>query len=277
MFFYANTVSQGTTSASGVANSTGNSFLIGDGRGMTFQGSEAVVQVYARALSAAEIGTLYTNGLNGVAAVPPSQLPSVTTVSSSANSALAGGAVTLTATVSGSGGIATGVVLSQIVNNPTTTAYVTGTALGALRNDFGGYVGMMIVVGASPLTVTTLGRAMVGGNNGAHTLKLVNAADGTDVPGGTISITMSGLTAGQFQYATLASPVILNAGAAYYVVSLETWGGDYWYDDVTTTETTTAVATQSGAIFGLGPGQWYQSGSPAGHTYGPVDFTYTVP
>jgi hypothetical protein len=55
-----------------VATSTGNAFLIGDGRGMTFQGSEAAVQVYARALSAAEIGTLYTNGLNGVVAVPPS-------------------------------------------------------------------------------------------------------------------------------------------------------------------------------------------------------------
>jgi hypothetical protein len=72
-------------------------------------------------------------------------------------------------------------------------------------------------VGATPITVTQLGRLYVSGG-GTHTLKLVLASTGQDVPGGSVSLSILGGTPGQFQYASLASPVTLAANTAYYVL-----------------------------------------------------------
>src|SRR5205814_476917 len=66
------------------------------------------------------------------------------------------------------------------------TSYVTSTVLGPVRNDYSGWVGMQIVVGADPLTVSQLGRMMAPGNTGTHTVKLVKASDGLDVPGAVV-------------------------------------------------------------------------------------------
>jgi hypothetical protein len=172
-----------------------------------------------------------------------------------------GGLHTLTA-------IYTGAVASS-------TAYVTGTVLGTLRNNYGGYVGMKFVAGSGPITVTQLGRMMTSGNSGTHTVKLVNASDGTDVPGGAVSLALSGGTVGQFTYASLANPVTLAAGTAYYLVSQETSGADSWYD-VNTTVTTTSAATESSGVYGTGSGTWYLYGS-ADQEYVPLDFKYSSP
>jgi hypothetical protein len=152
-------------------------------------------------------------------------------------------------------------------------AYVTGRVLGALRNDWSGYAGMKIVVGANPVTVTQLGRMMGSGNSGTHTVKLVKGSDGTDVAGGSVSIGMSGGTVGQFKYASLSSGVVLVAGATYYLVSQEIAGGDTWYD-LDTTVSTTTVATAASAIYGSGSGAWYPAGG-SGNAYVPVDFKYS--
>jgi chitodextrinase len=85
------------------------------------------------------------------------------------------------------------------------TAYVTGVVPGALHNDWSGWVGKQIGVGANPVTVTKLGRMIAPGNAGTHTVKLVRASDEMDVPGGSVSIAMSEGTAGQFQYGSLGS------------------------------------------------------------------------
>jgi hypothetical protein len=151
------------------------------------------------------------------------------------------------------------------------TAYVTGRVLGTVRNDYTGFVGMRIGVGASPITVTALGRMYVAGNSGTHVLKLVNA-NGSDVAGGSVSLTMSGGTAGQFKYASLSSPVVLAAGATYYVASQETAGGDYWHN-YDTTVTTTGVAAELSTGYSPGGGVWIPDGT-AGQTFGPVDFKY---
>jgi uncharacterized repeat protein (TIGR01451 family) len=156
---------------------------------------------------------------------------------------------------------------------PLETAYVTGKGLGTLRNDYSGFVGMRIGIGASPITVTALGRIFVAGNSSTHIIKLVNAANGTDVAGGTVSLTMSGGTAGQFKYVPLSSPVVLAAGATYYVASQETAGGDFWHN-YDTTVTTTSVATQLSAVYGPGVGAWTPYGS-AGRMFVPVDFKYS--
>jgi hypothetical protein len=130
---------------------------------------------------------------------------------------------------------------------------------------------MKITVGANPVTVTELGRLFVSGNSGTHVVKLVRASDQVDVPNGAASISMSGGVAAQFKYGALSSPVILAAGAAYYLVSQELQGGDQWHD--LGSVTTTSVATcDSGAYFGSGY-PWSVWGGP-GQSYVPVDFKY---
>src|SRR5947208_2361239 len=132
---------------------------------------------------------------------------------------------------------------------------------------------MQIFGGATPITVTALGRLAAPGNGANHLVKLVDASDGTDVAGGSVSVSFSGATAGQFRYANLASPVVLSAGAAYYVLSKESSGGDAWYYNDTTVKTT-SIATEISGVWGYGPGQWYLNGG-LGQSYGPVDFKYT--
>src|SRR5204862_264306 len=121
--------------------------------------------------------------------------------------------------------------------------------LGTLRNDYTGFVGMEISVGSSPLTVSALGRIFVTGNSGTHIVKLVNAATGADVIGGSVSVGMSGGTAGQFKYATLSSPVVLAAGTSYHILSRETAGGDFW-SNIDATVSTTSVATELSGAWG---------------------------
>jgi hypothetical protein len=154
--------------------------------------------------------------------------------------------------------------------------FVTGAALGTLRNDFKGWVGMRFSVGASPVSATHLGRIFVGGNSGTHTVKLVRAADGVDVPGGSVSLNMVGGSPGQFKYVPLASPVFLAANTAYYVVSQEFLGGDQWYD-MNTVLTTTGVAACNGPVWRLSSGTtWnFVSGNP-NRSYGPVNFGYSA-
>ena len=158
-------------------------------------------------------------------------------------------------------------------NVPGATRFVTGTVLGSLRNDFSGYVGMQIVVGAKPISIVALGRCFAAGDSGSHTLELVNAANGTVVAGGSTTLATGGGTAGQFQYASLNTPVALAPGGTYYVLSQETEGGDPWYD-MNTLITTTAAADQNAAVWSYGSGQWNLEGVP-GQAYVPVDFQYT--
>jgi len=175
-------------------------------------------------------------------------------------------------------GSATSSVAQLTVSAPSNTSstqanYLTSSKLGTLRNDFSGYVGMQVMVGSSPITVTALGRIMASGNSGTHTVKLVKVSDGTDVPGGSVSIAMSGGTVGQFQYANLSSPVVLSAGTAYYVMSQESAGADGWYSNDSTVQTT-SVAKETSSAWGYGVGQWNANGA-AGQTYGPLDFKYS--
>jgi hypothetical protein len=144
--------------------------------------------------------------------------------------------------------------------------------LRAAPNDYSGWVGMQILVGANPLTVSELGRIVVSGNIGSHTVKLVRASDGLDVAGGEIAIATAGGTPGEFKFAALASPVTLNANTTYFVLSQETFGGDIWYDN-NTSVVTTAVATDNAAVWGTGLGDWHPI-PLANKSYVPVSFKY---
>jgi hypothetical protein len=87
-------------------------------------------------------------------------------------------------------------------------AFLTGYALNSppLRNDFSGFAGMQFTVGSNALSVSALGRIFVTGNSGTHTVKLVQTSNGADVPGGSVSVSMTGGVAGQFKYVALGSP-----------------------------------------------------------------------
>jgi hypothetical protein len=162
--------------------------------------------------------------------------------------------------------------MTAVYAGGTVASYVTGQTLGTVRNSYSGFVGMRIIVGANPVTVMALGRFMLSGNSSIHTVKLVDAATRADVTGGAVSVTMSGGTVGQFKYANLSSPVVLAAGATYYLLSQETSGGDTYAEAVVTTS---AVATDASAAYGSGGGSWNWYGG-TGQTYGPVDFQYSA-
>jgi hypothetical protein len=170
----------------------------------------------------------------------------------------------------------------SVTSNPATlaviapgSAFVTSTTLVTLRNNFSGWVGMSVKVGAQPLMVSSLGRIVAPGNTGTHTVKIVTAATGADLPGGSASVSTASGTTGTFNYGSLASPVTLGANTTYYILSQETLGGDQWYDSNTTAQIT-SDATLAGAVWGTGSPYALVAGT-AGQMYVPVNFEYTIP
>ncbi len=154
---------------------------------------------------------------------------------------------------------------------PVTATFVTARASSTLRNDFGGWVGMKLTVGANPLSVSSLGRICIANNAQTHIVKFVSASNGIDVPGASVPLNMAGCAAGQFVYGAI-SPVTLPAGASYYLVSQEMQGGDQWYDQAAIS-TVPVAAVNSTAYFYSG--SWYSSGS-ANTSYVPPNFQYSV-
>jgi hypothetical protein len=180
------------------------------------------------------------------------------------------GSYTLTASgTDNSGVVATSSPVAFTVN-PITT-FVTGVALGAVRDDFDGWLGLKFTVGPNPITVTALGRFSLSGNAGTHTVKLVDAASGASVPNGSVSISLAGTIVGQFQYGNLAAPIILSARTSYCLVSRESSEGDDWAVE-TTAVTTTDAASCDGAILSNSAG--WSLRPPSGTTFVPVDFKY---
>jgi hypothetical protein len=136
-------------------------------------------------------------------------------------------------------------------------------------------VGFCFQVGSLPVTVTELGRLVVSGNSGTHALKLVDANTGLDVPGGSTTITTAGKPAGIFTYAPLPSPVVLAAGGWYNVMSLESAGGDRWYNHPDCHIWLTSAATARGACWQHPQtGEYYYDPYQAPQTYVPVNLRY---
>jgi hypothetical protein len=174
--------------------------------------------------------------------------------------------------------------LEELPPVPPGVPFVDSFVLGQPRTDpsdppFTGWVGMAILVGAKPITVTQLGRIMLTASTAAHDVKLVQRAGnsgGIDL--GTVTIPPSDPTQG-FAYATLQPTVVLLANTEYYVVSHEDAMGDVWHD-LDTTVTTTDVAQVTSSVFNDdndNPDLGYQRPSGPGTTYGPVDFKYEEP
>lgn len=161
--------------------------------------------------------------------------------------------------------------MSPIQPPPTPTPFLTSETLGTPLQNFDGFLGMAIQVGPNPVTVGSLGRWVIFGNTGMHIVKIVDAASGTDVPGSSVVVDTAGAPSGAFAYVDCPVPVALNANASYYIVCQETMGGDLWYNDDTTVQTTN-VASVTGSIFQSGTAYLPHQG--ATHSYIPVDFRY---
>lgn len=159
---------------------------------------------------------------------------------------------------------------------PSGTPFVASKTLGTIRNNYSGWVGAKFTVGASPLSVTALGRIRVSDNSQSHRVKLVRASDGSDVTNGLVSIDMSSGTANEYKYASLPglSPVTLSANTDYYILSEELNGGDKWYDWNTSTIPTTQLGTINGGVYGnVAP---WSSITASNRMYVPVDFCSSV-
>lgn len=154
------------------------------------------------------------------------------------------------------------------------TSLVSGiTNLSELRNNFTGEAGMKITVNSSPMTVSKLGRYYVPGNSGMHTLKLVRASDGVTVAMAEIDMSAGNPDGQGFKYSKLATPVTLQPGNSYYLVSSEANDGDQWYgiNNPPMIHSTGAVTVNS-TVWSTGTG--WNEGLAAGYAYGPVNLIY---
>jgi hypothetical protein len=97
----------------------------------------------------------------------------------------------------------------------------------------------------------------------------VNAATGQDISGGSALVNMAGCTPGQSVYTALQTPISLQAGLSYYLVSLEVQWGDTWYNLGPVSTTADALVTNSVYFYGT----WVGFGS-AGTSYVPPNFRY---
>jgi hypothetical protein len=138
------------------------------------------------------------------------------------------------------------------------------------RNDFAGFTGMKLTVGANNLSVSSVGRVCIAGNTQTHTVELVNA--GTNAVVGSANVNMAGCTPGTLVYATLASPITLTAGTGYYLASQESNGGDMWYGYGTLTSAAVAQAINSAYLFA---GTW-QTINGTNSSYVPANFLYQI-
>ena len=153
---------------------------------------------------------------------------------------------------------------------PAGAPFVTGYTPGGMRNNFAGSIGFKFTLGATPVTVTHLGRWVYAGNSATHLVRILRASD--DVVVASAVVATSGQTVGSISLTALGSSVQLLANTAYYLISEEASGGDTWSDDVGSTLTVSTGTVNDSR---------YQAGSTgvitpnlAGVSYVPPSFIY---
>ncbi|HYN81693.1 MAG TPA: hypothetical protein VES88_09350 [Gemmatimonadaceae bacterium] len=198
---------------------------------------------------------------------------------------------TLTATVSGKPSYATQEV-SAIPGIGVVISFVEQKFNGSNRNNFDGWVGMGIRVGAADLSVVSLGRWFFPGdpnvmpplprNTATHEVKIVDRGTGIDVLAASVDVDISAAdpTAPGFDgfvYATLQpDPITLLRNGEYYIVSREVNSGDVFLNaDTRITITNATDATLQYSVYGDVAGAYAEAASTT-NVYGPVNFLYQV-
>jgi hypothetical protein len=154
------------------------------------------------------------------------------------------------------------------------TKFVTGQSLSAsLRTNGGNFFhGFKFTVGASPITVTHLGRWIVSGNSQTHPIYLCDASGA--VIGSSVNLDTSLGVAASFEYVAIGSPAVLSAATDYGVLCQEFSGSDSFYDGDTSL-TTEVVATIIGSVYGsTTEGAAMNVSAPGQVSYGPLSFMY---
>lgn len=146
--------------------------------------------------------------------------------------------------------------------------FVISQTAGTPSSSFSGGVGYQFIVGASPITVTQLGRWVVAGNNLTHLMTLVNNL-GTTLA--SVVVDTAGATSNTYLYGSI-SPYVLSAGGTYAILSNELSGGDQWLDNCTNFVTTSVATLDKYAYFPQG-GSYTVVGNSS-QLPGPVNFKY---
>lgn len=150
------------------------------------------------------------------------------------------------------------------------TNLLTGVSASNNRNNFSGWVGYKVTIGATDISATGLGMPLVQGTYGSHVVKIVNATTGVDIAGGSVNVTPTG-SIGSFTYSNLATPITLTATTSFYIVFNTTNSGDFWYDlSGVTTQTDASIVT--GVYFDTA---YHETGS-ANSAFGIPDLQYTA-
>lgn len=146
--------------------------------------------------------------------------------------------------------------------------FLTGHAVGTARHDFTGSPGVVVTVGAAPVTVTDIGRWVIAGNNQSHTLRIYDLSD-ADI--GNVTVNTSGAPSAAFLYGALGTAVMLAASSVYLICSDETFNGDDWSNNDATITWGSDFSTAYSGYFAFGS---LNQNFDTGHSYGPIDFKY---
>jgi O-glycosyl hydrolase len=154
---------------------------------------------------------------------------------------------------------------------PAAGGLVTSDATATIRSNFTGQAGLEFTTGASPVTVTALGRADLPGDAQSHAVSLYQAGTGALVASAQVP---TGAAADPdplgFSYQDLDSPVTLAADTTYVLVSEETSGGDPFFDADTAVGLAAGFTAEGPAWRSGTSGAFTVYASDPGQSYGPV-------
>ena len=154
---------------------------------------------------------------------------------------------------------------------PAAGGLVTSDITGSDRSNFTGQAGMEFTTGASPVTVTALGRGYLPADTQPHTLSLYQAGTGALVASATVATGTAADPDGLgFTYQGLSSPVTLAANTSYILASSETSGGDPFFDADTTVHLASGFTANGPAWRSGTSGAFTVYTSDPGQAYGPV-------
>lgn len=167
-------------------------------------------------------------------------------------------------------------VTSLVIDQPPIT--------GTVRNNYPGWLGIEILVGPSPILVTQLGRIIAPANSGVHDVKIVSPVttpagapvDGNDLVSASVTTVAQadGSNVGTFAWATLPQPVTLQPNTIYFIVSLESGGGDLWFDEQPLSATSVATIQFSTTVRLTDPDIGKYQRGQTGQGFVPVSLRY---
>jgi hypothetical protein len=154
------------------------------------------------------------------------------------------------------------------------TPFITGVTAGSPRTD-SYQAGFALTVGATPLTLTHLGRYANGVTGHTHTITVYDRGTLVAIPGATAVIDTTGATPGTFVYAPVSGTPVLWDGYQYIIGDTE-GTGDTWYNDDTVVSTTADATLTNSEYYNTSFGYFTPGAGGTNHPYVPVNFKYTI-